>query len=612
MFANCQKGGTNMAAPDVCKTPVGPSVVPIPYPNTASGATANPATAAKKVLISGAPGHTLQTTIPMSNGDNAGVAGGVLSGMIMGALRFLMGASNVMFGGSPATKMTDTTGQNGSSLNTQGLTCAPAQTKVMIMQSSGGSNAASTSQSANTPPGVTTTFRSASTPAAANEETSPTSDEVAVRIGVFFDGTGNNKENDKKFAKRKGTDTNVARLFDLYQTNEAGKEVVTPIGKLNGLDLFTHKIYVNGVGTENNREEPDDMEMATGAGAVTRISDALRRLRTILTHFSDKEGPRIVDVFGFSRGASSARDFINQVNRNLSSDGVEVGLVGIFDTVDSFGVAGHDCNYRRDSPLLGELNSNPYLVWANQFKLDLGTSSAKHIVHLTAKDEKRVNFPLNSLKSAKNAPLPANMKEVEVVGVHADVGGGYGWSPMEETDLIEKEQVTYFPGSASEEARALKKRNDLKARAEKEGLVVLPAGKYYSRGGTTSEFYWLAKRRTVKPGLSNVYLHWMYKKAKAADLPLFEIAKFVSDEPRRFGIPTELQALFQSDLETCTNPKKVRSEYVHASHRDWEDGNSEGRWIANRADDEREIFYNKPGKAVVPVQEQATQSRAAQ
>lgn len=149
MFANCQMGGMNMATPDVCKTPSPPGApVPIPYPNIAQGATANPGTAAKKVLISGAPAHTLQTTIPMSNGDNAGVVGGVMSGMIMGPSRHLMGATNVLIGGNPATKMTDQTGQNGSSQNVPGSTIAPAQTKVMIMSGGSGGGGGSSSKNA--------------------------------------------------------------------------------------------------------------------------------------------------------------------------------------------------------------------------------------------------------------------------------------------------------------------------------------------------------------------------------------------------------------------------------------------------------------------------------
>jgi len=134
MFANCQMGGTNMGMPDVCKTPVGPAIVPIPYPNISQGAMAMPNTAAMKVLIAGGFGHTVGTQIPMSNGDQPGVAGGIISGMIMGPTKFLMGSTATFFGGKPAARLTSMTGQNGSSMNVPGVTMAPAQTKVLVLK----------------------------------------------------------------------------------------------------------------------------------------------------------------------------------------------------------------------------------------------------------------------------------------------------------------------------------------------------------------------------------------------------------------------------------------------------------------------------------------------
>jgi len=135
MFANCQMGGVNNAMPDVCKTPAPPApFVPIPYPNIALGSTALPPTACLKVLLMAGPAHTLMTTIPMSNGDNAGVLMGVASQMVMGPSRHLMGSTNVLYGGIPATKMTGMTGQNGMSMNIPGMTLVPAQIKVLLMR----------------------------------------------------------------------------------------------------------------------------------------------------------------------------------------------------------------------------------------------------------------------------------------------------------------------------------------------------------------------------------------------------------------------------------------------------------------------------------------------
>jgi len=134
MFANCQLGGLNFGFPDTCLTPAGPAVVPIPYPNMAPPLTANPATACKKIYLSCMPAHNLTTQVPISQGDNAGVGTGVASGMVMGPCNHLMGSVGVIYEGSPATKMTSPTGQNGMSMNAPGMTLVPAQFKVMIMK----------------------------------------------------------------------------------------------------------------------------------------------------------------------------------------------------------------------------------------------------------------------------------------------------------------------------------------------------------------------------------------------------------------------------------------------------------------------------------------------
>lgn len=134
MFANCQLGGLNFGFPDTCLTPSPVGPIPIPYPNMAMGLTANPATACKKIYLSCMPAHNLMTQIPISQGDNAGVAGGVASGMMMGPCKHLMGSFGVIYEGAPATKMTSPTGQNGMSMNAPGMTLAPAQFKVMILK----------------------------------------------------------------------------------------------------------------------------------------------------------------------------------------------------------------------------------------------------------------------------------------------------------------------------------------------------------------------------------------------------------------------------------------------------------------------------------------------
>ena len=95
MFANSQMMGVDLGLPDVCLTPT-PAPVPVPYPNIAAGPMGVPAV--YNVLFMAAPAHNLATTIPLTNGDNAGVAMGVASGTVMGPSRHLTGAFSVLAG----------------------------------------------------------------------------------------------------------------------------------------------------------------------------------------------------------------------------------------------------------------------------------------------------------------------------------------------------------------------------------------------------------------------------------------------------------------------------------------------------------------------------------
>ncbi|MBJ7539994.1 DUF4150 domain-containing protein [Marinomonas transparens] len=131
MYANTQATAMNMGMPDVCKTLVVLVVVPIPYPNIAPTSTAVPNV--NNHTIMAMPAHNLMTEIPLSNGNQAGVLGGVVSSMIMGKVKHDMGSTKVFISGAPATMMLSPTGHNGMPPNAQGMTMTPCQTKVMYM-----------------------------------------------------------------------------------------------------------------------------------------------------------------------------------------------------------------------------------------------------------------------------------------------------------------------------------------------------------------------------------------------------------------------------------------------------------------------------------------------
>lgn len=128
MFANTQMGGLSFAFPDVCLTPSGPAVVPVPYPNLAMGSMATPTVT--KVLFGGAPVQNMRSRIPLTQGDAAGSSGGVMSGGTMGKAQYVEGASSVLVGGAPVTRLTSSTLQNSG--NASGSTVAPSQTKVLV------------------------------------------------------------------------------------------------------------------------------------------------------------------------------------------------------------------------------------------------------------------------------------------------------------------------------------------------------------------------------------------------------------------------------------------------------------------------------------------------
>jgi hypothetical protein len=128
MFANSQMMGMDLGFPDVCLTPM-PAPVPIPYPNIAMGPMGVPA--AYNVLFMCTPAHNLMTSVPISNGDNAGINTGVASGLVMGPTHPITGAFTVLVGGIPGTRLTSVSMQNNT--NIPGVRIVPSQVKVLLL-----------------------------------------------------------------------------------------------------------------------------------------------------------------------------------------------------------------------------------------------------------------------------------------------------------------------------------------------------------------------------------------------------------------------------------------------------------------------------------------------
>jgi carboxyl-terminal processing protease len=129
MLPACNKGvGMNMGFPDVCLTPAVPAPIPIPYPNMAMNAMAVPFL--PTILLSCMPALNMMSKIPMTLGDQPGVANPLF--MQMGA--YTMGNPTIMLQGLPAVTLTSpTTGNNMN--NPVGLAAVPSVTNVFFARS---------------------------------------------------------------------------------------------------------------------------------------------------------------------------------------------------------------------------------------------------------------------------------------------------------------------------------------------------------------------------------------------------------------------------------------------------------------------------------------------
>jgi uncharacterized Zn-binding protein involved in type VI secretion len=126
MFANTQRGGLDLALPDVCSDPEGELTSQL---TSAEGALGVPATC--DVLFAGAPAHDLSTLILVGTGNHRSQRVGVVSDTERGPSRHTTGVDSVLIAGMPATRLGSLTSQNAG--NAQGARVRPSQTKVLLL-----------------------------------------------------------------------------------------------------------------------------------------------------------------------------------------------------------------------------------------------------------------------------------------------------------------------------------------------------------------------------------------------------------------------------------------------------------------------------------------------
>ena len=244
---------------------------------------------------------------------------------------------------------------------------------------------------------------------------------LGITINVFFDGTENNIFNAKKRPGEKSSYGNDKSNVGLMIENLPGANV---------------KVYLEGIGTKKDQKDSDPGK-ASGTGDYgidARVREAFKAVVEKSDFKLKGEKPQYVtfNVFGFSRGAAAARNFVHLVNTQpelfkgwnfgkgiaKKNRGISVNFVGLFDTVASYGT----WFYNDTSDL----------------HLNFEAGYASKVVHLVALDEYRANFSLTNINSALSLPS-RNGKgkmgyELRIPGAHSDVGGGY-LSSTEQRDL---------------------------------------------------------------------------------------------------------------------------------------------------------------------------------
>ncbi|WLE58823.1 DUF2235 domain-containing protein [Burkholderia plantarii] len=136
-----------------------------------------------------------------------------------------------------------------------------------------------------------------------------------------------------------------------------------------------------------------------------------------------------VNVFGFSRGAASARVFVNRLINTWAPGGLiadsipyEVNFLGIFDTVASVGLPD------TVTAAINLPDFDGHWTWTANGALNI-PASVKKCVHFFSIHEQRMSFPLDSIREKQAYPVSAPRRiEVAYPGVHSDVGGGYAFN----------------------------------------------------------------------------------------------------------------------------------------------------------------------------------------
>lgn len=302
-----------------------------------------------------------------------------------------------------------------------------------------------------------------------------------IVLGIFFDGTLNNKQNTKEresntaIYKKNGIKTwkenKISEKKDSSYDNDNSN-----IARMSESCIDKkYPIYIEGIGTLDKQKD-DQFGYAMGSKTMGIRKKVMKGCDKIVAEIVSRKKLQIntltLDVFGFSRGAAAARNFVYEISKKkypaiegkklvgrssvsiktddegnetaykelpakgylglklkdagIVCEKIIIRFLGIYDTVSSYDptvdtIAGMvDKNFDND---VYELRLNDIY-------------SAKNVVHFVAKDEHRENFDITHTLLGEEKLFP---------GVHSDIGGSYlseeEWVREIATDWVKKSRL---------------------------------------------------------------------------------------------------------------------------------------------------------------------------
>ncbi|WP_285646324.1 DUF2235 domain-containing protein [Pseudomonas sp. NBRC 100443] len=463
---------------------------------------------------------------------------------------------------------------------------------------------------------------------------------IVLRLGLFFDGTGNNEANSaaaagcfaadvglaedaaediRQYCATLGYDgqggapdnsygndlSNVARLYALYP-DQAEEQLPS------GAEEAYIPVYIEGIGTRSGLGD-SLYSQGTGqgdTGVAARVEQmpalAMEQLRSFRTANPQAKIRRIeIDLFGFSRGAAAARHCANDLLKGANSllarslptgstllaagfawrhrSDFALNFIGLFDTVAAI-----------VSPQ--NLDFSAHNARNSGLHLRLAPGMARQVIHLVADHEYRHNFSLTQAEV-----------DIMLPGCHSDIGGGYLPLAREklllskpdsslEIDLLAKERSGAYSRTRQRFNREL---HHWSAYVPSEGLSIASWSVQVRRRArdTPAEkrvYAAIASEREVRGELSLVYLRIMREWAVRTGVAFRAVPS-----SQAFALPAELQPI-ATKLQafalgeaftplTAEETALLHRRYIHLSA-NW---NAARGWNSSALD---VVFINRPAE----------------